>query len=150
MLTARASAAQAACVAVALPVTAAARGVSVADLPSHLVAGCTALSVCGPLPLLYIGANIAFNVALISLLRLTGAFVYSVAAAAIVPAAIAAFSLPWPFLPPPPALGPYFVVGAVMLSAGLTVVTAAGAGGGGGGGKEEEVPLIGEAGLETA
>lgn len=157
-LTARASAAQAATVAAALPITASVRGVPAAELPAYLAAGFADLAGgvpgCPTLPALYVCANVLFNIALISLLRLAGAFTYSVAAAAIVPAAIAAFALPWPFLPPPPALGPYFVLGAVLLVSGLAIVTIAPAADGGSQparrrGQAAE-PLLGDAGLEVA
>jgi len=155
VLTARSSLAQAAVVAALLPVQASARGVAVGDLPAYLRAGAAALAgglpLCPALPLAYVAANIAFNVALVRLLQLAGAFTYSVSAACLVPAAIAAFALPWPFLPPPPALGPHFVVGSVTLMAGLAVVTAAGAPRDGKGrGDGEGAPLLGDAGLEAA
>ena len=153
-LTARASVAQAAAVAAALPITATARGVPIAALPSYLADGFADLAGglpgCPLLPGLYVCANVLFNIALITLLRLAGAFTYSVAAAAIVPAAIAAFAVPWPFLPPPPELGPYFVVGAVLLVAGLGVVTVAPVASRESGRQEAREPLLGDAGLEVA
>ena len=95
-------------------------------------------------------ANVLFNVALLRLLRAAGAFVYSAGAALLVPAAIVAFSVRWPFLSSlqgggpsspssPSSLGPHFALGAVVLVAGLAVVvlsTSSAKGSGGGGGNE--------------
>jgi hypothetical protein len=74
---------------------------------------------------------VLFNVALLRLLRAAGAFVYSAGAALLVPAAIVAFSVRWPFFSllqnsssSSSSLGPHFVLGAVVLVAGLGVVVA--------------------------
>ena len=146
VVSARASVAQAAVVAALLPLSAllGPARLSPKELPGYLLDGARAVAGLASsdglvppipgfpwLPLAYVTANVLFNVALLRLLRAAGAFVYSAGAALLVPAAIVAFSVRWPFLPhgslPPSSsssLGPHFALGAVVLVAGLAVVVA--------------------------
>lgn len=143
VVSARASVAQAAVVAALLPLSAllGPAKISPGELPRYLVDGARAVAglassdglVPPPrgfpwLPLSYVTANVLFNVALLRLLRAAGAFVYSAGAALLVPAAIVAFSIRWPFSflssSSSSSLGPHFALGAVVLVAGLGVVVA--------------------------
>ena len=146
VVSARASVAQACVVAALLPLSAllGPARIPLAELPGYLLDGARAIAglysadglVPPPpgfpsLPLSYVTANVLFNVALLRLLRAAGAFVYSAGAALLVPAAIVAFSVRWPFLQSlqnssssSSSLGPHFVLGAVVLVAGLGVVVA--------------------------
>ena len=152
VVSARSSVAQAAVVAALLPLSAllGPARLSLKDLPRYLLDGARAVAglsssdglVPPPpgfpaLPLSYVAANVLFNVALLRLLRAAGAFVYGAGAALLVPAAIVAFSVRWPFLPAlglqqvggSSSLGPHFVLGAVVLVAGLAVVVVSARGG---------------------
>jgi hypothetical protein len=146
VVSARASVSQAALVAALLPLSAlfGPAQVPLRQLPRYILDGARAVAgmssadglVSPPpgfpwLPLCYVTANVLFNVALLRLLRAAGAFVYSAGAALLVPAAIVAFSVRWPFFSllqnsssSSSSLGPHFVLGAVVLVAGLGVVVA--------------------------
>eukprot|EP00898_Chlorokybus_atmophyticus_P004435 jgi/Chlat1/4993/Chrsp32S04933 len=122
---------QALCVLALLPLLASLRGVKPADLPSYLVRGGKCFVGMNPgtpgadcrgaplLPLLYVAVNMAFNVASLSLLRASSAVVASITGAATVPLAVLAFTLPLPYLGAPAALGPDFLLGLVLLLAGM-------------------------------
>lgn len=132
-LASRTSAVQAACILGLLPLAALASGVPVSGLGAALATG--ASRVVGPsapgnglLPLSYIFMNIAFNVSLITLVRVGGALAAGIAAAVLVPVATAAFCVPWPGLPPPARLGPLFGVGVCVSVVGLFIVLCSPAG----------------------
>ena len=136
-LAARTSAIQALCILALLPASVLASGVRLPGLFPALLAG--AGRVLGPaapsrgaLPLAYVACNIAFNVSLITLVRVGGALAAGVAAAVLVPVAAAAFCVPWPGLPPPAALGPWFAGGVGVSVAGLGLALSASRTGNGG------------------
>ena len=147
-LAARTSAVQAACILALLPLSVLASGVGLAQLGPTLLAG--AGRVLGPaapgrglLPLSYVGVNIAFNVALITLVRVGGALAAGIAAAVLVPVAAAAFCVPWPGLPPPSKLGPLFATGVAVSVVGLGIVLSSQQAKGKGGEEDAaSVPLV--------
>lgn len=61
----------------------------------------------------------AFNIALLNLLRASNSVIQSLTLSAIVPLTIAVFTLPLPYLDSPPSLGLNFVIGSIVLFAGL-------------------------------
>lgn len=169
VVSARSSVAQAAVVAALLPLSALLGPLRLPpkELPRYLLDGARAVAglasadglVPPPpgfpwLPLSYVAANVLFNVALLRLLRAAGAFVYGAGAALLVPAAIVAFSVRWPFaaaLQLSPAsssssLGPHFMLGAVVLVAGLAVVVASARSREEGGGEEKKAAAAGSGG----
>jgi hypothetical protein len=147
---ARTSAIQAGVVLALLPMSVIGAGVPLGRVGPTLAAGVA--GVLGPsapngglLPLAYVAVNIAFNVALISLVARGGALAAGVSAAVLVPVAAAAFCVPWPGLPPPGRLGPLFGVGVAVSVAGLALVLATPppkAGGGGSGDGGGDTPLV--------
>lgn len=125
-----ASGAQALFVFALLPVMTAFRGMPFSELPSYLASGwecCLGRTpACGGdcsgapwLPLLYVGFNLAFNIAALRLIRQAGNVAMSLVMSAIVPATIAAFTLPLPYLGAAPPLGPRFFLGSIVLVIGL-------------------------------
>eukprot|EP00879_Flechtneria_rotunda_P012129 GHRR01012667.1.p1 GENE.GHRR01012667.1~~GHRR01012667.1.p1 ORF type:complete len:218 (-),score=37.46 GHRR01012667.1:545-1198(-) len=125
---------QAAFLLLLLPLSCRLKGLSLAELPVYLKAGTTCLlggsPTCGAncqgaplLPFLYIGVNVAFNVAAMYLVRSTGAVAAALAMSCLVPLTVLAFTLPLPLLEPV-QLGPGFVWGAVLLTAGLLLYNA--------------------------
>jgi len=71
------------------------------------------------IPTLYIAANLAFNVAVLNLLRNAGALLSTLTLSATIPLTILAFTFQWPLLPAPSPLNANFVIGTVVLLAGL-------------------------------
>lgn len=79
---------------------------------------------CGSAPLLapaYVFCNLGFNIALLNLLRASSSVIQSLTLSSLVPITIAVFTLNLPYLEDPPVLGLNFVVGSIILSAGLLV-----------------------------
>jgi hypothetical protein len=70
-------------------------------------------------PLLYITANLAFNVAVLNLLRTSGALITTLTMSTTIPLTIIAFTFPWPLIGAPAALNANFIIGTVVLLAGL-------------------------------
>lgn len=129
------SLAQALFVFLMLPLLTAARGMQAADLPAYLADGWACFRgltpSCGSdcsgaplLPVLYVLLNLAFNVSALELIRQAGNVAMSLTMSAIVPFTILAFTVPLPFLPPAPPLGPLFALGAGVLLAGLMLFNA--------------------------
>jgi len=124
------SVAQAAFIFALLPAITAVRGMAIPDLPSYLSAGwqcvrgitppCGADCTGAPLiPILYVVFNLAFNVAVLQVIKQAGNVAMSLTMSAIVPATLFAFTLPLPYLDPAPPLGPNFLLGATVLMLGL-------------------------------
>jgi hypothetical protein len=103
-----------------MPFLTALRGLPLAALPSVLADGARALAGgdAAGYALGYVGVNVAFNIAALTLVRSTSAVTSSLTMAAQVPLAVLAFTLPWPLLQPA-ALGPAFWGGVATLMAGL-------------------------------
>lgn len=110
-----------------LPGIASLRGISPGQLPAYLVEGFGVFMGQGAsagngaplLPILYVAANLAFNISALLVLRTSGALANSLAIAALTPLTIYAFTFPLPYLGDAPSLGPQFALGSAILIAGL-------------------------------
>ncbi|GFZ10079.1 CRT (chloroquine-resistance transporter)-like transporter 2 [Actinidia rufa] len=71
------------------------------------------------LPLLFIVTNIAFNISLLSLLKISSAVLASLVAMSSVPISIYILSLPLPYLPEGVSLSSFFLFGSMVLVVGL-------------------------------
>ncbi|XP_044978484.1 protein CLT1, chloroplastic-like [Hordeum vulgare subsp. vulgare] len=81
-----------------------------------LSAGCEGAPL---LPLLFVVVNMAFNISLLHLLKISSAVVSCLASTFSVPLSIYAFTLPLPYISVASTLPPGFVAGAAVLIAGL-------------------------------
>jgi len=105
------------------------RGIKFAELPGYLNGGAECfLNVgespidCGGapfLPLLFIVVNMAFNISLLNLVKMSSALVASLTSTSAVPISIYILSLPLPYIPHGAELSPSFVIGAVVMLMGL-------------------------------
>jgi len=105
------------------------RGIKFAELPGYLNGGAECfLNVgespidCGGapfLPLLFIVVNMAFNISLLNLVKMSSAVVASLTSTSAVPISIYILSLPLPYIPHGAELGTSFIIGAVVLVVGL-------------------------------
>ncbi|WOL11650.1 protein CLT2, chloroplastic [Canna indica] len=105
------------------------RGIPFAELPAYLRSGAACfLNIGGRmegcegapfLPLFFIALNMAFNISLLNLVKMSSALVSSLAATVAVPIAIYILSLPLPYIPGGASLNAYFVTGAAILFMGL-------------------------------
>ncbi|XP_019058294.1 PREDICTED: protein CLT2, chloroplastic isoform X2 [Tarenaya hassleriana] len=105
------------------------RGIPFMSLPSYLKAGVgcflnTGANISGCegaplLPLLYIAINLAFNISLLNLVRISSAVVSSLAVMLSVPLAVYVLSHPLPYLPGGTNLSSYFMLGSFILVLGL-------------------------------
>ncbi|XP_059631237.1 protein CLT2, chloroplastic [Cornus florida] len=105
------------------------KGIPFSQLPSYLKSGAGCFFSIGAntpgcdgaplLPLLYIVTNIAFNISLLNLVKISSAVVSSLAAMSSVPLSIYVLSLPLPYLPEGASLSPLFVFGGMILLVGL-------------------------------
>lgn len=105
------------------------RGIKFAELPGYLNGGAECfLNVgespidCGGapfLPLLFIVVNMAFNISLLNLVKMSSAVVASLTSTSAVPISIYILSLPLPYIPHGAELGTSFIIGAVVLLVGL-------------------------------
>ncbi|XP_066359220.1 protein CLT2, chloroplastic-like [Miscanthus floridulus] len=105
------------------------RGIKFAELPAYLNGGAECfLNVaespidCGGapfLPLLFIVVNMAFNISLLNLVKMSSALVASLTATSAVPISIYILSLPLPYIPHGAELSMSFIIGAVVLLMGL-------------------------------
>ncbi|CAM0949778.1 unnamed protein product [Alopecurus aequalis] len=112
-----------------LPLLSNLRGIKLAELSGHLNGGAECfLNVrespidCGGapfLPLLFILVNMAFNISLLNLVKMSSALVASLTATSAVPISIYIFSLPLPYIPQGAKLSPSFIIGVVVLLMGL-------------------------------
>ncbi|PRW20703.1 TVP38 TMEM64 family membrane slr0305 isoform A [Chlorella sorokiniana] len=102
-----------------LPITLAARGMSIAGLPSYIADGWQCFRgltpSCGSdcsgaplLPLCYVALNLLFNISALDLIRQAGNVAMSLVMSSVVPLTIVCFTIPFPFLPPSPPLGQWF------------------------------------------
>ncbi|KAK2981033.1 hypothetical protein RJ640_005925 [Escallonia rubra] len=114
-----------------LPLLSNLKGIPFSELPMYLKdgAGCffnigTNISGCNGaplLPLLYIFTNIAFNISLLNLVKISSAVVSSLAAMLSVPVSIYILALPLPYLPEGVSLSPFFILGSLILVMGLVL-----------------------------
>jgi len=105
------------------------RGIKFAELPGYLNGGAEcflnvgeSLIDCGGapfLPLLFIVVNMAFNISLLNLVKMSSAVVASLTSTSAVPISIYILSLPLPYIPHGAELGTSFIIGAVVLLVGL-------------------------------
>ncbi|KAK3139885.1 hypothetical protein QOZ80_5AG0392150 [Eleusine coracana subsp. coracana] len=105
------------------------RGIKFAELPGYLNGGAECfLNVgespidCGGapfLPLLFIVVNMAFNISLLNLVKMSSALVASLTATSAVPISIYILSLPLPYIPHGAEISSSFIFGAVVLLMGL-------------------------------
>ncbi|KAM3272831.1 hypothetical protein ACQJBY_042731 [Aegilops geniculata] len=112
-----------------LPLLSNLRGVKLAELSGHLNGGAECfLNVgespidCGGapfLPLLFIFINMAFNISLLNLVKMSSAVVASLTATSAVPISIYILSLPLPYIPQGAELSASFILGGMVLLTGL-------------------------------
>uniref|UniRef100_A0A7C9A2C4 Uncharacterized protein n=3 Tax=Opuntia streptacantha TaxID=393608 RepID=A0A7C9A2C4_OPUST len=105
------------------------KGIPFSQLPQYLKSGAACFLNIGVgtigcegaplLPLLYVTNNIAFNIAVLSLLKISSAVVASLVVMVSVPIAIYILSLPLPYLVEGASLTPFFLLGSTILMAGL-------------------------------
>ncbi|GMI91022.1 CRT (chloroquine-resistance transporter)-like transporter 2 [Hibiscus trionum] len=107
------------------------KGIPFMELPSYLKSGAACFLKLGGetsgcegaplLPLLYIATNMAFNISVLNLLKVSSAIVASLAVTLSVPISIYILSLPLPYLPDGASLSPFFLFGSLILMSGLVV-----------------------------
>lgn len=107
------------------------KGIPLHELPSYIKSGAGCFLNVGPssagcdgsplLPLLYILNNIAFNISVLNLVKISSAVVSSLAVVLSVPTTIYVLSLPLPYLPGGVTLSPYFLFGSMILVLGLVL-----------------------------
>lgn len=112
-----------------LPLLSNLRGIKLAELSGHLNGGAECfLNVgespidCGGapfLPLLFIFVNMAFNISLLNLVKMSSAVVASLTATSAVPISIYILSLPLPYIPQGAELSASFIFGGIVLLMGL-------------------------------
>nr|XP_009605243.1 protein CLT2, chloroplastic [Nicotiana tomentosiformis] len=105
------------------------KGIPFSELPSFLKsgAGCffnigNNISGCDGaplLPLLYIFTNIAFNISILNLVKISTAVISSLVVMSSVPLSMYLLSVPLPYLPEGSVLSPYFLLGSAVLLIGL-------------------------------
>ncbi|KAI9200934.1 hypothetical protein LWI28_015323 [Acer negundo] len=105
------------------------KGIPFAQLPSYLKSGAGCFLNMGTntlgcdgaplLPLLYVTTNLAFNISLLRLMKISSAVVASLVVTLSVPLSIYVLSLPLPFIPEGSSLSPFFVFGSLILVLGL-------------------------------
>ncbi|CAN4092316.1 unnamed protein product [Withania somnifera] len=105
------------------------KGIPFSELPSFLksgagcffnignnVSGCDGAPL---LPLLYIFTNIAFNISVLNLMKISSAVISSLVVMSSVPLSMYLLSMPLPYLPEGSSLSPFFLLGSVVLLIGL-------------------------------
>ncbi|PKU76613.1 protein CLT2, chloroplastic isoform X2 [Dendrobium catenatum] len=107
------------------------RGIPFTQLPQYLKYGAACfLNIGGHiadcegapfLPLLFILTNMAFNISLLNLVKMSSALLSSLAATLGVPLSIYILSLPLPYIPEGTNLNAFFVIGTAILVSGLTL-----------------------------
>ncbi|GMY24840.1 protein CLT2, chloroplastic, partial [Fagus crenata] len=112
-----------------LPFLTKVKGIPFGQLPSYLKsgAGCflnfgaNALGCDGAplLPLLYIATNLAFNISVLNVVKISSAVVSSLTVMLSVPISIYILSLPLPYLQEATSLSPFFLFGCLILVSGL-------------------------------
>ncbi|KAG8494027.1 hypothetical protein CXB51_011407 [Gossypium anomalum] len=110
-----------------LPLLSNLKGIPFLELPSYLKSGAACFLNLGGcdgaplLPLLYIVTNMAFNISVLNLLKVSSAIVASLTVTLSVPLSIYILSLPLPYLPDGASLSPFFLFGTVILMSGLVL-----------------------------
>lgn len=112
-----------------LPLLSSMKGIPFHELPQYVKSGAACFLNIGAnitgcdgapiLPLLYVANNIAFNIAVLTLLKISSAVISSLVVMVSVPISIYMLSLPLPYLPEGASLTPYFLIGSVILMFGL-------------------------------
>ncbi|KAJ4819607.1 CRT (chloroquine-resistance transporter)-like transporter 2 [Rhynchospora pubera] len=112
-----------------LPILSNLRGIPFSELPAYLKSGAGCFLNFGGslvdcrgaplLPLLFIATNMAFNISLLNLVKMTSALVASLAATLAVPISIYVLSLPLPYLLHGTSLNTSFIIGSAILVLGL-------------------------------
>ncbi|KAK8642699.1 hypothetical protein V6N13_012036 [Hibiscus sabdariffa] len=103
------------------------KGIPFLELPSYLKSGAACFLKLGGcegaplLPLLYIATNMAFNISVLNLLKVSSAIVASLTVTLSVPISIYILSLPLPYLPDGASLSPFFLLGSLILMSGLVI-----------------------------
>ncbi|XP_078178350.1 protein CLT2, chloroplastic-like isoform X2 [Carex rostrata] len=106
------------------------RGIPFAELPTYLKSGAACFSNfrgdldcqgAPLLPLLFITTNMAFNISLLNLVKMTSALVASLASTLAVPISIYVLSLPLPYMQHGTSLNISFIIGSAILVLGLTL-----------------------------
>lgn len=105
------------------------KGIPFFQLPAYLkdgaacflnLGGITASCDGAPiLPIFFIAMNMAFNISLLNLVKMSSAVVASLSSTLAVPLSIYMLSLPLPYIPQGTNLNIYFVIGTVILVLGL-------------------------------
>ncbi|KAL5844520.1 hypothetical protein ACOSQ3_010573 [Xanthoceras sorbifolium] len=105
------------------------KGIPFAQLPLYLKSGAGCFLNIGAntlgcdgaplLPLLYVTTNLAFNISLLRLMKISTAVVASLVVMLSVPLSIYVLSLPLPYLPEGSSLSPFFLFGSLILVLGL-------------------------------
>lgn len=105
------------------------KGIPLAELPAYVNRGAACfLNIGGNLndcpgapllPLLFITMNMAFNISVLNLVKMSTALVASLTATLAVPLSIYVLSLPLPYMPGGTSLSTSFLVGAAVLVLGL-------------------------------
>ncbi|XP_052487171.1 protein CLT2, chloroplastic isoform X2 [Gossypium raimondii] len=114
-----------------LPLLSNLKGIPFLELPSYLKGGAACFLNLGGetsgcegaplLPLLYIVTNMAFNISVLNLLKVSSAIVASLTVTLSVPLSIYILSLPLPYLPNGASLSPFFLFGSLILMSGLVL-----------------------------
>ncbi|XP_042494808.1 protein CLT2, chloroplastic isoform X1 [Macadamia integrifolia] len=112
-----------------LPLLSNLKGIPFSQFPSYLRSGAACFLNIGPtttgcdgaplLPLLYICFNMAFNISMLYLVKISSAVVSSLSATLSVPISIYILTLPLPYMPERASLSPFFLIGSVILVLGL-------------------------------
>lgn len=107
------------------------RGIPFTELPHYLKNGAACfLNIGGSmedckgapfLPLLFILTNMAFNISLLNLVKMSSALLSSLAVTLAVPLSIYILSLPLPYIPEGTNLNAFFIIGTAILVSGLTL-----------------------------
>ncbi|KAK0576755.1 hypothetical protein LWI29_022802 [Acer saccharum] len=105
------------------------KGIPFAQLPLYLKSGAGCFLNMGAntlgcdgaplLPLLYVTTNLAFNISLLRLMKISSAVVTSLVVTLSVPLSIYVLSLPLPLIPESSSLSPFFLFGSLILVLGL-------------------------------
>ncbi|KAK9994266.1 hypothetical protein SO802_023969 [Lithocarpus litseifolius] len=114
-----------------LPFLSRVKGIPLGQLPSYLKSGAGCFLNFGAnvpgcdgaplLPLLYIMINLAFNISVLNVVKISSAVVSSLTVMLSVPISIYILSLQLPYLPEATSLSPFFLLGSLILVSGLVI-----------------------------
>ncbi|KAK4276911.1 hypothetical protein QN277_015005 [Acacia crassicarpa] len=117
-----------------LPFLSTLKGIPFVQLPSYykcaarcfLNTGADTIGCGGApfLPLLYIVINLAFNISVLNVVKVSSALVASLLVMLSVPISVFILSLPLPYLPEGTTLSPFFLLGCAILVCGLALYNA--------------------------